>query len=65
MADAIRSKKPVADPAAPPPETHAQTKPVERKLSPQHNTTEAYGPSSEQAKRDTVQGEAQAKRRKG
>ena len=53
MADAIKSKKPVPHKAAKPPETHAQTKPVERKISPQHNTTEPYGTSDEQASGNT------------
>jgi hypothetical protein len=53
MADRTKSKKPVPDARAEPPETHAQTQPVEQKISPQHNTTEPYGTSDDQARTAT------------
>jgi hypothetical protein len=49
MADQTRSKKPTADKNAEPPETHGQTQPVEKNISPQYNTTEPYGKSSDHA----------------
>ena len=50
MAKPTKTKKPVADRSAPPPETHAQTKPGERARPPQHHTTESYGNSDEDAR---------------
>ena len=54
MADSLKSKKPVPAGKAKPPETHEQTKPVEKKISPQHNTTEPYGKSDDQARKATA-----------
>ncbi len=47
MADALKSKKPQPE-KSPAPDTHAQTQPVEKKMtpSPQHHTTESYGKGS-------------------
>jgi hypothetical protein len=53
MADQIKSNKPPPPEQDQPPETHEQTQPVEKVISPQHNTTEPYGRSSEHAKRQT------------
>jgi hypothetical protein len=52
MADQIKSKQ-LAPPQPAKPETHEQTQPVEELISPQHNTTEPYGPSSDEAARTT------------
>jgi hypothetical protein len=53
MANPTRTQKPAPDPKAPPPETHQQTRTVEQKISPQHNTTEPYGKSSDHAAQTT------------
>ncbi len=55
MAKPTDSKKPRVDDNVAPLETHAQTQKLEEKrISPQHNTTEAYGTSSEDARRKTA-----------
>ena len=50
MTDATKSKKPRPARKAPAPETHAQTEPVEKMISPQHNTTEPYGKTEDRAR---------------
>jgi hypothetical protein len=54
MTDAMKSKKPAPVAGAQAPETHKQTEPVEKKISPQHNTTEPYGKSDDKARKATA-----------